>query len=217
YRPGLTYKDGAGIAYDPGDFPAAFERALSLLGYDQWRRRQAARGNGAHRIGVGVACYAQGTGLGPFEGATVRVDPTGRVYVLIGVAAQGQGQGTTLAQICAQELGAAFDDVVVSAGDTALTPFGMGTGGSRVMVNAGNAVAQTAREVRERAARVAAELLECAPDDVRIADSRAFVAGVPDRALPLARLAHAARRSRAVNGPGAPGPHASSYFYSPPL
>ena len=213
YRPGLTYKDGAGIAYDPGDFPAAFERALSLLGYDQWRRHQAARGNGAHRIGVGVACYAQGTGLGPFEGATVRVDPTGRVYVLIGVAAQGQGHATTLAQICAQELGAAFDDVVVSAGDTALTPFGMGTGGSRVMVNAGNAVAQTAREVRERAARVAAELLECAPDDVRIADSRAFVAGVPDRALPLARLAQAAVRSRAMKATGEPGLHACSYFY----
>ena len=198
YRPGLTYKDGVPVTYDPGDFPAAFERALTLVSYDEWRRRQASRTDRVRRIGVGVACYAQGTGLGPFEGATIRVDPTGKVYVLIGVAAQGQGHATTLAQVCAQELGAAFDDVIVTAGDTALVPFGMGTGGSRVMANAGPAVAQTAREVRERAALVAAELLECAAEDVRIVDSRAYVAGVPDRSIPLGRLAQAAVRSRAM-------------------
>src|SRR5262249_54644936 len=213
YRPGLTYKDGAPVAYDPGDFPASFDRALSLLGYDEWRPRHAPQGNGAGRIGVGVACYAQGTGLGPFEGATVRVDPSGKVYVVIGVAAQGQGHATTLAQVCAQELGAAFDDVIVSAGDTALTPFGMGTGGSRVMVNAGPAVARSAREVRERAALVAAEILECARADVQIENSRAFVAGLPDRALPLGRLAQAAVRSRALRPSGEPGLHACTYHY----
>ena len=213
YRSGLVYKDGAPVAYDPGDFPAAFERALRLLDYDGWRRRQAAQLAGARRLGVGVACYAQGTGLGPFEGATVRVDATGKVYVLIGVAAQGQGHATTLAQVCADELGAAFEDVIVSAGDTTLFPFGMGTGGSRVMINAGNAVAQTARAVRERAARVAAELLECAPEDVRIAGSRAHVAGMPDRAVGLGRLAQAAVRSRAMKATGEPGLHACTYFY----
>ena len=143
----------------------------------------------------------------------MRVDPSGKVYVLIGVAAQGQGHATTLAQVCAQELGAAFDDVIVAAGDTTLFPFGMGTGGSRVMANAGPAVAQTAREVRERAALVAAELLECAPDDVRIEASRAFVAGMPDRAVPLGRLAQAAVRSRSDEGDGRARParvHATS-------
>ncbi len=213
YRPGLTYKDGAPVAFDPADFPAAFERALLLVDYEGWRRRQAAGRAGARRIGVGVACYAQGTGLGPFEGATVRVDASGKVYVLVGVAAQGQGHATTLAQVCADELGAAFDDVIVSAGDTTQFPFGMGTGGSRVMINAGNAVAQTARAVRERAARVAAELLECAPEDVRIAGSRAHVAGLPDRAVGLGRLAQAAVRSRAMKASGEPGLHACSFFY----
>ncbi|HXJ83479.1 MAG TPA: xanthine dehydrogenase family protein molybdopterin-binding subunit [Candidatus Methylomirabilis sp.] len=213
YRPGLAYKDGAPVSYDPADFPAAFERALQLLGYDDWRRRQATQKDGARRIGVGVACYAQGTGLGPFESATIRVDPTGKVYVLIGVAAQGQGHATTLAQVCAEELGAAFEDVIVTSGDTMLVPFGMGTGGSRVMANAGPAVAQTAREVRERATRVAAELLECAPDDVRIAESRAYVAGMPDRSLTLGRIAQAAIRSRAMKATGEPGLHACSYFY----
>jgi carbon-monoxide dehydrogenase large subunit len=213
YRPGLTYKDGVAVTYDPGDFPAAFERALSLLDYEGWRRRQKAQGASPRRIGVGVACYAQGTGLGPYEGATVRVDPSGKVYVMIGVAAQGQGHATTLAQVAAGELGAAFDDVIVVGGDTERFPIGMGTGGSRVMVNSGPAVAGAAREVRAKAARVAAELLECAVEDVRIEASRAFVAGMPDRALPLGRLAHVAVKSRALRGTPDPTLNACTYFY----
>jgi aerobic carbon-monoxide dehydrogenase large subunit len=213
YRPGLTYKDGVPVTYDPGDFPAAFERALTLLDYEGWRRRQKAQGAGPRRIGVGVACYAQGTGLGPYEGATVRVDPSGKVYVMIGVAAQGQGHATTLAQVAAAELGAAYDDVLVVGGDTARFPIGMGTGGSRVMVNSGPAVAGAAREVRAKAARVAAELLECAVEDVRIEASRAFVAGMPDRALPLGRLAHVAVKSRALRGTLDPTLNACTYFY----
>jgi len=213
YRPGLTYKDGVPIAYDPGDFPRAFERALALLHYAEWRSRQKTQAGTSRRLGLGLACYAQGTGLGPYEGATVRVDPSGKVYVLVGVAAQGQGHATTLAQIAASELGAAFDDVIVSAGDTTLFPFGMGTGGSRVMANAGPAVARTAREVRERAARVAAELLECATEDVRVEESRVFVAGMPDRAVSLGRLAHAAIKSKALKALGEPGLGACTYFH----
>jgi carbon-monoxide dehydrogenase large subunit len=213
YKPGLVYKDGVPIAMDPGDFPAAFERALSLVGYKDWRARQSATRAGTTRLGIGLACYAQGTGLGPYESATVRVDPSGMVYVLIGVAAQGQGHGTTLAQIAAAELGARFEDVVVVAGDTSLAPFGMGTGGSRVTANSGPAVARTAREVRARAARVAAELLECAPADVRIEDSRAYVAGMPSRTVALGRIAHVAIRSKALKPVGEPGLNACTYFY----
>jgi CO/xanthine dehydrogenase Mo-binding subunit len=213
YRPGLTYKDGAPIAYDPGDFPQAFERALACLDYAAWRARQAAQARSARRLGLGLACYTQGTGLGPYEGATVRVDPSGTVYVFVGVAGQGQGHATTLAQICASELGAAFDDIVVEAGDTQLFPFGMGTGGSRVAANAGPAVARTARAVRTKTVHVAAELLECAPEDVRIERSRVFVAGAPDRAVPLGRVAHAAVRSRSLRQAGEPGLNSCSFFY----
>lgn len=213
YRSGLTYKDGVPVAYDPGDFPAALDRALELLQYDEWRRRQAAQAASARRIGIGLSCYAQGSGLGPYEGATIRVDPSGKVYVLVGVSAQGQGHATTLAQIAAAELGAPLDDVVVLAGDTSLVPFGMGTGGSRVAANAGPAVARTAREVRERAARVAAELLECAPEDVRVEDGVAHVAGVPSRSVTLGRLAHAAMTSKALKPTGEPGLNACTYFY----
>jgi carbon-monoxide dehydrogenase large subunit len=217
YRPGLTYKDGAPIAYDSGDFPAGFERALELLGYREYRARQATQTASARRIGLGLACYAQGSGLGPYEGATVRVDPSGRVYVLVGVAAQGQGHATTLAQICAAELGVALEDVVVVGGDTEVMPFGMGTGGSRVAANAGPAVARTAREVRAKAATVAAELLECAPEDVRIEGGQAYVVGAPSRALPLGRVARAAIRTKAFRtrgtSSGEPGLTSCAYFY----
>src|SRR5256885_3834 len=213
YRPGLTYKDGVAVSYDPGDFPAAFERALALLPYDEWRQRQKSQASSGRRIGIGIACYAQATGLGPYEGATVRVDPSGKVYVYIGVTGQGQGHATTHAQIAAAELGAAWEDVIVSAGDTSQHPYGMGTGGSRVAANSGPAVAQTAREVRERATRVAAEMLECAPEDVRIEQSRVHVVGLPDRVVSLGRVAHAAVKSKALKATGEPGLNACTYFY----
>ena len=213
YRPGLTYKDGVPVSYDPADFPAAFERMLDRFGYAEWRKRQQGTAGSARAIGVGIACYAQGTGLGPFEGATVRIDPRGTVFVVVGVAAQGQAHSTTLAQIAAATLGADLEDVTVLAGDTTLMPYGMGTGGSRVIVNTGPAVARAAAEVRERAALVAAEMLECDPKDVRLEGSRAFVAGLPDRALPLARLAQAAIRSKVLIPRGEPGLNACTWFY----
>jgi carbon-monoxide dehydrogenase large subunit len=213
YRPGLTYKDGVAMQFDPGDFPAAFERALGLLDYKGWRDRQARQRNDARRLGIGLACYLQGSGLGPYEGANVRVDPRGTVYVHIGVAQQGQGHATTLAQIAAGELGARLEDVTVVSGDTALFPFGMGTGGSRVAANAGPAVAATAREVRAKAARVAADLLECAPEDIRIEAGIAQVAGVPSKSIPLGKLAHLAVKSRSLlKGGGEPGLNACTYF-----
>jgi len=213
YRPGLIYKDGTPIAYDPADFPASFDRALSLVRYEEWRARQKAQKQRPRRLGVGVSCYAQGSGLGPYEGATVRVDPSGKVYVFIGVTAQGQGHATTLAQIAASELGANFDDVIVRTGDTTQFPFGMGTGGSRVMANSGPAVAQTAREVKQKAQAVAAELLEAAPADIRIERGLAFVAGVPSKSITLARLSLAAIKSKALKPLGEPGLNACTYFY----
>jgi carbon-monoxide dehydrogenase large subunit len=217
YKPGLVYKDGTPIAYDPADFPGSFGRALALIDYEEWRKRQK-RQQGHRRIGIGLSCYAQGSGLGPYEGATVRVDPSGKVYVIIGVTAQGQGHATTLAQIAAAELGANFDDVNVVAGDTSLFPFGMGTGGSRVTANAGPAVAQTAREVKQKAQRVAADLLEAAPEDIRIERGEAFVVGTPSKSITLARLALAAVKSKALKPtpqmPRAePGLNSCTYFH----
>ena len=114
---GLTYRDGAPITYDPADYPAAFERLLETLDYRGWRARQAERRGGSRPIGIGLCAYVEGTGIGPFEGADIRVDPNGTVFVHLGVCAQGQGHETTLAQIAADELAVPLESVVVVGGD----------------------------------------------------------------------------------------------------
>ncbi len=145
----------------------------------------------------------------------MKVDDRGHVEVLIGVSGSGQGHETVFAQVCAEYLGAAFDDIRVRGGDTTLVPYGYGTGASRVAVNTGNAVAVAAADVKVKACRVASRLLECAPDDVRIEDGRAFVVGTPGRAIPLAQVARVALSDRGLVELGGPGLWATK-FYSPP-
>jgi carbon-monoxide dehydrogenase large subunit len=212
YLTGLLYRDGTPVQYDAADYPAAFDRLLEAFDYAGWRRRQAEQRESRHPIGVGIAAYVQGTGVGPFEGADVRVDGGGHVRVLIGVSSQGQAHETTMAQIAAAELGVDPEQVAVVAADTAALPFGNGTGGSRVAANSGPAVARSAREVAVRARRVAAELLECAAEDVVLAGGRAHVAGVPGRALALGDLARAAAKSKTLAREGTPGLQACGYF-----
>jgi carbon-monoxide dehydrogenase large subunit len=213
YRPGLTYRDGVPITFDPADYPAAFDRLLARFDYAGWRAEQARHRGGARPLGIGLAAYLEGTGLGPFEGADVRVDPDGTVFVSVGVSSQGQAHETTLAQLAAAELGVDLTRVVVQGGDTALLGFGMGTIASRVAAVAGPAVARSARAVAHRARLVAAETLECAPADVVLAGGRAHVAGLPARGVALGALARAAVRSGALAREGAPGLHACAFFY----
>jgi aerobic carbon-monoxide dehydrogenase large subunit len=213
YRTGLTYRDGVAIVYDPADYPAAFDRTLTRLGYDDWRAEQKRRRGSSRLIGIGLSAYVEGTGIGPFEGADVRVDPDGTVYVLVGVSSQGQSHETTLAQVCAAELGVDPSEVVVLGGDTSLLGFGMGTIASRVAAVAGPAIARSARDVAGKARRVAAELLECAPHDIVLAGGRAHVAGFPERAVDLGPLARAAVKSRVLAAEGGPGLHACAFFY----
>ena len=213
YRTGLTYRDGVDIVYDPADYVAGFDRMLERLDYPGWRAEQKRRGADGPALGIGVAAYVEGTGIGPFEGADVRVDPAGTVFVHVGVSSQGQAHETTLAQIAAGELGVEIDRVVVVGGDTARVGFGMGTIASRVAAVAGPAVARTAREVARRARVVAAELFECAPDDVVLADGRVHVAGMTERSLRLGDVARAAIRSRALGAEGSPGLQGCMFFY----
>lgn len=213
FHTGLTYRDGVAISYDPADYPAGFEKTLDLLDYESWRKEQARRRGNRMPIGIGLAAYVEGTGLGPFEGATIRVDPAGTVFVYLGVAGQGQAHETTLAQICADRLGVPLEDVVVVGGDTQLAAYGMGTIASRVAAVAGPAVAKTASEVAAKARLVAAELFECAPEDVVLADGLASVKGVPDRTVRLAEVAKAAIRSKSLATAGGPGLNACGFFY----
>ena len=210
---GLTYRDGAPITYDPADYPAAFDLLLATLDYDGWRARQAARRGDPRPIGIGLCAYVEGTGIGPFEGADIRVDPDGTVFVHLGVCAQGQGHETTLAQIAADELGVALESVAVVGGDTSLVGYGMGTIASRVAAVGGPAVQRSAAQVAHKARLVGAEMLECAPEDVVLADGRVGVRGAPGKSLTLGQVARAAVRSRAVADAGGPGLSACAFFY----
>jgi carbon-monoxide dehydrogenase large subunit len=212
YRTGLVYRDGTPVAYDPADYVGSFDRLLADFEYDTWRRRQVESAGGARPIGVGLAAYVQGTGVGPFESADVRIDSTGTVHVYIGVSSQGQSHETTMAQIAAAELGVDPDRVFVIAADTTRLPYGNGTGGSRVAANAGPSVARSAREVAGKARVVASEMLECAPADVVLAGGRAHVAGLPERGVALGDLSRAAVRNKTLLRESRPGLQACGYF-----
>jgi len=212
YTTGLRYRDGVPIVYDPADYPAAFDRLLARFGYDEWRATQQARRASPRPLGIGLSAYLEGTGIGPFEGADVRIDPSGTIYLQIGVSSQGQAHETTLAQVCAAELGVDTERVVVVGGDTAVVGYGNGTIASRVAAVAGPAVARTSREVARKARLVAGELLECAPADVVLADGRAHVAGMSGRAVDIGQLARASLRSPTLLREGAPGLHACAFF-----
>jgi carbon-monoxide dehydrogenase large subunit len=213
WRTGLTYRDGVPIAYDPADYVKMFDLTLDTLGYAGWRAEQAARRGSPRPIGIGISAYVEGTGLGPFEGANVRVDPGGTVFVDIGVSSQGQAHETTLAQICADALSVPIEQVVIRGGDTQLLGYGMGTIASRVAAVAGPAVSRAARETARKARIVAASIFECAPDDVVLEQGRIMVAGVPGKSLALAAVAKAAVRSRALADAGGPGLNACAFHY----
>jgi carbon-monoxide dehydrogenase large subunit len=213
YRTGLVYRDSVPVLYDGGDYPLMLRIATQRAGYKQWRQRQAELRQQGRLVGIGISSYLEAGGIGPCEGATVKVDDTGRVNVFVGVNSQGQGHETTFAQVCAEHLGAAYDDVVVTGGDTALIKHGFGTGASRVAVNTGNAVMKAAVEVRRKIARLAAHLLEADEQDITVQESRAHVTGFPHRSLTFAQLGGRAYRHRAMDGMGGPGLIATEYFY----
>jgi carbon-monoxide dehydrogenase large subunit len=136
-----------------------------------------------------MACYVEGTGVGPYEGAHIHVETSGKVKVAIGLTSQGQGHQTAFAQIVADELGVPFEDVEVTSGDTRRMPYAVGTFASRAAVMSGSAVAMAARTVRAKALRIAAEALEASEDDLEIVDGQIGVRGVPDHRLALGTVA----------------------------
>jgi carbon-monoxide dehydrogenase large subunit len=190
--------------YDSADFPAALEAALTAVGYESFRGEQPGlRARGVWR-GIGLSAYVEGTGIGPYEGAALRLDPSGRAVLATGACSQGQGHETVFAQIAADVLGCPLDHVSVSGGDTAAIALGVGTFASRSLVLAGNAVAEAAGRVRERLLAAAARLLEASPADLVAADGRVSVRGAPDRGLTFAQVIQGCVPTFA--GPGASEP-----------
>jgi CO/xanthine dehydrogenase Mo-binding subunit len=182
---GLLFQDGRPLKYDSGDFPATLAKLKALVGWDDFASyRERARAQG-RRVGLGIGCYVEGTGVGPYEGGHIQVETSGRVNVATGLTSQGQGHQTMLAQVVAHELGVPVDDVFVTTGDTRRMPYAVGTFASRSAVMSGNAVALAARQVRAKALRIAADALEVSAEDLEIVDGDIRVKGAPDTHMAL--------------------------------
>ncbi len=217
YDVGLIYQDNAPLIYDSGNYPLLLARALEMIGYDRWpEAREQHRREGRH-VGLGVACYVEGSGIGPYEGCRVTVEPSGKVYAATSVGTQGQGHFTSFAQIIADALTVPIDDVIITTGDSGAFGWGTGTFASRAAVVAGNAVALAAQAVREKTLQVAATRLEASVDDLELADGRVFVRGVPGKSLTLAEVAVVANPLRGTIPEEweQPGLEASRYFAPP--
>jgi aerobic carbon-monoxide dehydrogenase large subunit len=193
YTVGLTFRDGKPVVYDSGDYPRVLETALELARYRDFPARREAASEQGRSIGIGIGCYVEGTGLGPFEGVSVRVREDGKVAVSSGAAPQGQGHATMLRQIVADRLNVTPTDIVVSVGDTDAIAMGVGTFASRITANAGPSAAIAAEAVREKILARAARVLEAEIFDLVLADGRVEVVAGNRRAIGFGDLAKLAQ------------------------
>src|ERR1700761_4931110 len=161
YRVGIPYRDGEPIVYDSGDYPAALGKALDAVGgVEAFRRRQSEARKAGRYLGLGIGFYIEGTGVGPFESAFVRIDPTGKIYVSSGACPQGQGMETIFAQVAADLWKVRPEDVVISLADTSAIAIGFGTMASRSTVTASAAMHHASERLREKVFSIAAGMLE---------------------------------------------------------
>jgi aerobic carbon-monoxide dehydrogenase large subunit len=192
YDLGVSWQDGNRVVYDSGNYPALLERALEMLG---------PRPAGDH-VGMGLALYVEGTGVGPYEGAHVQVLVSGKVVAATGIPSQGQAHATVWAQIVADQLGVDVADVEVTSGDTRKFKWGVGTFASRSAVLAGNAMAAAAGMVADKARHIAADHLEVDPADLELVGGQVRVKGAPERGIPLGAVSVLANPVRYAFGGG---------------
>jgi len=218
YRPGILYRDGEPIVYDSGDYPGGLQKALEAIGgVEAFRRRQREARRKRQYLGLGIGFYVEGTGVGPFEGATVRIDGSGKIYVSSGASSQGQGMETIFAQIVADAWRVAPDDVIISFADTAGIAGGSGTFASRSTVNVSAALHHANERLRQKAFAIAANLLECATADLELRDDGIGVVGVPGTSVSLAQVAQAARPGWDHGRPqGVEAGLEETYYWEPP-
>lgn len=174
YAVGIPYRDGTPIVYDSGDFAVCLDRALALADVTS---DPADDGNRA--VGFGVACYVEGTGIGPFESAQIEMFDDGTAVVSTGACSQGQSHETVFARIVADTLGLSPDRVTVIGGDTGATSFGWGTLASRSAVVAGSAIQRASRDIIESVSEELSRAWEVSPDDLVFANDTVSVAGSP--------------------------------------
>ncbi len=200
YDVGVTSQDGGPTIYDSGDYRRGFDLLLDTIDYAGFQALRTTEAEHGRQLGIGFACYVEGTGIGPYEGAVIKIHPDGRITAATGLSTQGQGHATILAQIAADVLGVRPEDVDVITGDTRRISYGVGTFASRAAVVAGNAVRAAAVEVRRQAQELAADLLEAAPEDIELRGGEAAVSGAPSSAIPLGQLATIANPLRYAFG-----------------
>ena len=199
----FPYTSATGFEYDSGNYEPALDQALERVGYQELREEQKRAREEGRLLGIGLASFTEVVGAGPsrqfdilgikmFDSAELRIHPTGKAILKLGVKSQGQGHETTFAQIVAHELGIPPEDVTVQEGDTDNTPYGLGTYASRSTPTAGAATSMAARKVREKAKKLAAHLLEAAEEDLEWETGRFHVKGAPDRAKTIQEIAFAA-------------------------
>ena len=214
YSNEIIFQDFAPLVYDSGNYEPALDRALELIGYRQFiEEEQPRREAEGERIGIAVVNYIEGTGIGPYEGARVTVEASGKVSVATGVGTQGQGHFTSFAQVVAEQIGVDVSDVHIITGDTDLFYWGAGTFASRGAVVAGNAMHAAAAKVRAKILKLAGEKLEAAEEDLELIEGRVQVKGVPQTSISLGQLAVEANPMRGAVQPGTePGLEATEYF-----
>jgi carbon-monoxide dehydrogenase large subunit len=217
YQNEIIYQDFQPLVYDSGNYEPVLDKALEIIGYDNFIREEQPKLRAQGRcVGIGIACYVEGTGIGPYEGAKVQVQANGKVSVATGIGTQGQGHFTSFAQIAADQLGVDVTDVDVVTGDTDQFYWGAGTFASRGAVVAGNAVNEASRAVRKKALKLASDAFECSEDDLVIADGKVSITGIPEKFIRLGELAQRANPMRGAVKPGTePGLESTQYFGPP--
>lgn len=216
----LPYTTATGMVYDNMALTGCLEQAVEMVDYEAFRAQQAAALEEGRYLGLGLSTYVEPGAISwgslAAERAVLRIDPGGKVRLLLGSGEHGQSVGLTMSQLVAEYLGCGVDDVELIQGDTATTPFGGGTAGSRTSVIAGGATIGAAKVLRDKVASIAAHLLEAAPADIEVLDGRAFVAGSPAQGLSFAEIAHVAYRQTDQLAGGPEPDLEASHRYQPP-
>ena len=217
YNNQIMFQDFATLQYDSGNYAPMLDKLLAMIGYAQFvREEQPALRAAGRQVGVAVVCYVEGTGIGPYEGARIQVQSSGKVSLATGTGTQGQGHYTSFAQIVADRIGVDVRDIDVVTGDTDQFYWGAGTFASRGAVVAGTAIDQAAQIVRQKILRTAAEHFECAEADLVLENGAVSLAGVPGKTITLGALAGLANPMRGAVAAGTePGLEATSYFGPP--
>jgi CO/xanthine dehydrogenase Mo-binding subunit len=200
------------MVYDTGDFPGQFERALQKIEYEKLKNTCAEAKSQGRAIGVGIGCFVETSGIGPWEYARVEIDNAGKVVLYSGCNSVGQGIATALSQIVADELQVTIDDVRVVHGDTAKVPYGNGSNASRSTVMAGSAALGASRKVKDKLVHIASAALEIDSSDVFLRDGKVIARGVPERFLSFAEIAALALPGPALKSGFTPGISEEDFF-----